>query len=416
MLSIILLLFAFNSEVLTNYKFLGFIIILENIWLCIKTRKKPLLLFVFVVISLVNISAGWTDIFNRGLHVANWQVGLRLSSYSLNTAISLLLFSVIINLFFNPRTISNLPDFKEIHIDRKSNGYISIVCCIILLLIVMFGYGGKAVIGEYTSSSNVLIEYSGLIFLLGYFYSKNNKAFDYFSYIYLVIFLSRSLIRGDRSAASIILFMFVILYLPKLLQISKLLIFTILAIVGSNIIGVIRNMMNSPVDSIISQMVNRGLYIDTVSYAYYTSITFTSFHDIIGRGSYFFHQFIISIFLGTSNSEFASFSKYIREYDSFFFNRDGGFLSSWFYAWGGIIGVVIGTIVFSLLLLKVFRMRTSYTQLLTILFASYSIRWYLYNPINLVRVCILVFSILYLVSFFINKLLKRKTLSIDKKN
>lgn len=399
----ILILYIFNSNLLTSSNFLAFNIIAISIWIAFKVRKNNLLLLIFSVIAVINVSAAWTDIFRGGLSVAVWQISLRMSTYAIDTAQSLLLFIVVLNMCFNIGIVRKFLEKATFEMMRKENLLISVACSVLLVAIIIFGYDSTNT-GEYVSNSNVMIEYSGLIFLMGFYYSKNLKYYDYFSIFYVILFLYNSLIRGDRSAASILLLLYVILYFPRLLKIGKIVILAFAAILGSNFIGVVRD-LSSINESILSDFFSKGLYIDTVSYAYYTSITFSAFFRIVGNSFYYLKQFFISIFVGTSRSDFASFSKYIRDYDTFFFNRDGGFLSSWFYSWGGNISIIFFTILFGIVIVLIFRMKNDYCKILAISITAYSLRWYLYNPINLFRVNLLILSILYIIFSFVHKIM-----------
>lgn len=403
--SLVVILYIFNSKLLCSSSFLAFSIIFFSIWISYKLRKNNLLLLIFSIIAVINISAAYTDIFRGGLSVAIWQIPLRMTNYAMDTAQSLLLFLVILNICFNINIIRKFLEKVSFTMDRKENILLSIGCSILLIAIIVFGYDSSSA-GEYVSNSNVMIEYSGLVFLMGFYYSKNLKYYDYFSVFYVFLFLYNSLIRGDRSAASIILILYVILYFPRLLKIGKIVILSLIAILGSNFIGIVRD-LSSVDDSILSDFFSKGLYIDTVSYAYYTSITFSAFYRIVGNSVYYLKQFIISIFIGTSKSDFASFSKYIRDYDSFFFNRDGGFLSSWFFSWGGNLSVVLFTVLFGIIIILIFRMKNDYCKILSISIAAYSLRWYLYNPINFFRVNLLILSLLYILFYLVHRIMNR---------
>lgn len=410
-LIILLIILLDDNSIATTLPILGLCIIFLSIYICVKVRYSKLILLLFSIIAFVNISIGISDLIQLGKFVADWQLYLRAQFYNVYTAKSILLFLGILNVFFNTQwSKKNALVSDNLLIFRKSNSLIALVGIISLFVILLFG--SESVVTNstngYISNNNPIYEYFVVIFIVTWYYSGKKKFLDILLLLTSAIYVIQSFYYGDRSAAFLMLILYFLLYFWNKISLSKVLILAIIAILFSNFIAEFRDADSSTFSDILLGTVDRGLYSDTVSYAYYTSITITALNHYDENIENGFLEYLKGYLLGSSNNDYSNLAVYAREHYKDLFNRGGGLYPSYFYAFFGYFGVVISTIILSMLLRYFFSRKSEKIFLYQVLIVTFGIRWYLYNPINLFRVVLIVFTILFFISSLINVLTKRK--------
>lgn len=397
----------FSPTTLLTMPITGGLLIVLSIYMCVKTRNNKILLIMMGMIALVNISLGYTDCILMGVNVANWQsIGLRTSAMNPVCAKSILLSMVILNIFID-KSITRLN--RDVGENRKTNSLISGVGILILILILSYAYvtmGGSR--GSYTSVSNPIYEYSLMIMCFVWFYSKGNKIVDYFIWIYVILFSLKFLGMGDRSSVSIMIVLITIFYFYRFINIRNLLIVVLTGIPVANLFGIVRNIASYSFSSAITEAFKKGFYLDTVSYAYYSSIAVTSLYERVSTKWTMILGFIKRC-IGI-NGEFGSLTEYARNNYSDLMNYDGGIYGAYFYAFGGYIGVIVSSILLGLIIRKIMLLRDQKYVPYQVLLAIYAFRWYLYNPITLFRSVIIFGTLLILICKFIDQLSQKRIL------
>lgn len=399
------LIVTYVSDDPNSLPYLGLGIICFSILVSFKARRSRNLLFLSMIILFINLSFGFVDLIGKGLSVADWQMSLRLTAYNVHTGKSILLFMSIINMFI----IHPGPKIAQVSIERKRNVIISSVGLLFLFIILFLGYGESVrKSAGYASNRNPFYEYSIVIYLVVWFFSKNLKLNVILLRIHSILYVVQSLFYGDRSAAFLMVILVALLEIRRI-SIRKLSIFSIIAVLLSNFIAINRNYGHLETPEKLKQMLERGLYSDTVSYAYYSSITITALHDYSddGQNEALFIEFLKSVFRGTTNAAVPSLTVYIRENFGDLFNRGGGIYSSHFFAYFGYAGVVVSAIILGLILRSVYYRSSPVAQLYQVLIVTFSIRWYLYNPIALYRSVLFIFSLLLFLSLKAHEILSQ---------
>lgn len=405
LLAIWVLLFVGDNN--SELPFIGFIIITLSVYLCIKVKENILLLLLFSVLAFINISISYSDLIKLGLFVADWQIPFRATYYNAIAAKSILIFLAILNIFFNSWVVKNKQ--SEFIIVRKDNPIIALVGLASLFVILFTGYGQDIVNSDaYVSNNNTLYEYSSIIFIITWLYSGKNKFINIMLLLYTMLYVFQSFFYGDRSAAFLVLILYLLLYFRHKLSLTKIIIFSIIAIVFSNFIGEFRQYRTENISQVMSSAVDRGLYSDTVSYAYYTSLTLVALKDYDPNLKSIFIEYLKGYILGSSKSKYTNLAIHARDTSKVLFNRGGGLYPTHFYAFFGYAGVIISSIFLSLVLRYFFLRKGNVINLYQIIIVTYAIRWYLYNPINIFRTILIVFSILLLVCIYFDKISKKK--------
>lgn len=399
----LLYLILFPSD-LQSMPITGILLILLSIYMCVKTKNNKVLLMMMGMITLINVSLGYTDCILMGVNVSQWQsIALRSSTMNPVCAKSILLSMIILNMFID-KTIIRIN--KDINESRQSNSIISSVGILFLLLILVYAYISlDRLSGEYTSVSNPIYEYSLMIIFFVWFYSKGNRLVDYFIWIYVALFCLKFLGIGDRSSVIMMMILIAIFYFYKYIKIKNLLIVVLMGIPIVNLFGAIRNISSFSFSSVIVEVLKKGFYIDTVSYAYYSSIAVTSLYERVSSKWLMIFGFIKRC-IGVDN-EFGSLTAYARNNYSDLMNYDGGIYGAYFYAFGGYIGVIIGAVILGIIIRKIMLSKNEKYVPYQILLSIYAFRWYLYNPITLFRSVIIFGTILLLLCRFVDLLSKK---------
>jgi hypothetical protein len=397
-----------NNEI-QKLPYIGTLIILISIYLLFKFRHNHKLLFLFGVIGFMNISLGVSDLINKGLYVADWQLAFRATIYNIYFAESILLFLSIVNVVLSHSWAKHQATTIEfIEIKRKNNPIIAYLGIIALFYIIFKGYGDDLINSNgYVSNNNPIYEYAVVIFIMVWLYSGKNFLVNKILIVYALLYTLQSFFFGDRSAAFLMVFLFFLLYYKKKVSFIKIIFFAIFAILLSNFIGEFRTGGTLSIETVMNNVQNRGLYIDTVSYSYYTGITITSLQHYNSETTILFIEFLKSIIMGSGFSENANLANYARHNYKDLFNRGGGMYISHFYAWFGFGGVILGSAIFSFIIRKVFSSSHNISQIYQILILVFSLRWYLYSPIVLFRSVFIISTILILACIVFNKISPR---------
>lgn len=398
----------FTPDNIESLPLIGYFIIGLSIYLCYKVRKKEKLLFLFAIVGFINISIGVTDCINKGLYVASWQMPLRESEYNAFTAKSILLFLSVLNLFLSNSWIKKVIEIKDKSNSRMNNVLIGYLGAAAMYIILLMGYSGDVTsTSTYVSNSNPLIEYAVIIYAVVWLFAGKSKPLNFLLKMYTILYIFYSFYYGDRSAAFLMILLYYLLYIGSKVRLSstKIIILAVFAITLSNFIAGYRSGMSLDLASIIENSTQRGVYSDTVSYSYYASITISAVHHIDNTFIYFL-EYLKTIILGGSSSEFGNIANYVKE--NYLYNVGGGLYTSYFYFGFGFFGVIFGAAVLGITIRLVYSRMGSFAVIYQILIPVLSIRWYLYGPTTLYRSVFVISTVLLFVCIIFDKLVRKQ--------
>ena len=377
------------------------LIILIGFWMCFKSRRNTYLSFLMVCLFLINTSIAINDIINHGVLTSSWQInGLRATEYPFIAAKCILLFISTLSTFINGGVVDECKMSREsINRFRWSNGFISMVGLIVLNAILLYGtfsIGQTFSAGSYTEISSTVYEYSVVLFVMVFLFSNTHKYIEIALLGYSVLFVSIFCIFGDRSSAFMYILAVLCLYFPQKLTVVKSLCFGLGGIVFSNIISAFRSLGSDlSVTNVLLAIVQKGLYQDTVSWAFYGGLTVMALRVYANQPIKFFYGFVLSV-LGFS-SKYSDPVSYARDNFSALYNAGGGIFPLFWYSWFGMVGVVLGASILGIILHVFFSpcSQTKYKFNISCMIILFSLRWYIYSPLNLFRSAIFLPSVLY---------------------
>lgn len=383
----------------------GVLIIIVSIFICVKVRKNKFLLFLTVILALINISLAYTDCICLGVNVASWQsVGLRSKEINPIVAKSILLTLAIINLFFDENMIEQCE--MQPKVTRKRNSINAFGGMVILYAILAIGIlSMRNRTGGYESVSSPIFEYSFIVYFFVWWYSSGMMLVDFGLWIYTVVFSLVFLGIGDRSSVVMLWVLTYCCYFYDKLRVRTLIAGIGIGIPFMNIISAIRTGPSLSLQGIVERIIERGFYIDTVSYAYYASLAIASLHNKVENSL----DIVVGFFSGCLgfDNEFYSLSKYARDHYTDLYNVDGGIYPSFFYAMGGYLGVVIGAVILGFIIRRILLGNGNNSTPYKVLLVTYCFRWYLYNPSTLFRGVLIFISIIWVICEFLDQLSQR---------
>ena len=379
---------------------IGYLLAPVSVYMLFKCRKNRLLSYMMVVIATVNISISANDFIRLGEGISAWQSArMRMTSTNVLMAQCLFLFTAVFNLFLNGDLCEEQDDIAEIYDARMQQNIVAYACFAVLAAILAYGVISEVrtrTVSEYASVSTPIYEYSVLLYILAWLTAKDNKWLNVFLDIYALAFIGIFLFIGDRSSASMyMIFLLVTKYKGKV-SFSRLIGVAVGGLLVFNSIAIFRTSGLTDLGTFFQALLERGLYTDTASWAYYTSITVVAAARSFNQPMVLHLGFLKSL-IGFSNA-YASLQVFARNYRPYlYFNRGGSIFPAYFMAWMGFGGVVLGGIIVGLIIRRLFSSSVSgirlYYKFLLIVFV---IRWYVYSPTNMFRSIFVLGTVLYL--------------------
>ena len=284
-----------------------------------------------------------------------------------------------------------------------TNHFIVICLCIALVLIFNYGYNQSASLIR--GASSPIYEYSVILFILGFYYSGENRYLQSLMKVLVILFALQSFFNGTRIEGLIFLLSLLCYYYAGKLTYLKLMpllaVFTFLMV----FVGIFRANGLWSMDGILYVMRimrDNWFVFDTATWAYFPSLGMIEVHNFtpLSERIRLFGNFVLSVILGSSVAD-SNLVQYVKQY---YQHSNGGWLQMFFYFWFGWYGllVIAGLIVFYLKVI-INQAGKGYRYLLAIYIVSTVPRWYLYTPLHLLR-GVLLFSIAFLGLFLINRI------------
>jgi hypothetical protein len=391
----------FQPHTSNNLTLISILLLISSILIVVRTRNSKSLFFLFSILAYINISIAVLDGFLGGDLSGNYQLTLRLSQYNDIYMKSLLINITIISLLITPKIIrSAQSENMRIDISRKDNIIILLGGSFLLILFIVFGYESSSG-ATFRGTARTIYEYAILLFIIIYYYGKNHKYFDYLLMLFAIIYILQGLYYGDRSSALVMMFL-LLMFFSKTFNLKKMFIYMLSGVLFANMVAIYRNLSNFSISTIFSGSFNSGFYSlfsDTASASYYTGVAITASRELVDKTPYYyFFRFLNGLFFGSSSA--FSYDSNITTVASNFYNfGGGGIYPSYFYFFGGFVGVIIGSLLLGMVIRRVYSINKPIYSLLQYYMTVMAFRWYLYTPFTFFRTTLLIFFVVYAVTY-----------------
>lgn len=386
----------------SSFPIIGVLIILRAILSIIKYRKNTSISLLIGIISLISISFVISVCLNTYNTAFNWQIVLISNESNIINVKNYLLYINVLFIFIG-KIVSN----KNIKIKKIEYGYDPIVvigCFFILLYALIFGFD-RGTVGTYISNTNALYEYAIVVFLFAWFYSKNNKSAKKILLLYSTLYCSQGLLFGDRSSCFPMALTVLLLLTNESITMKRVILFGLCGIFMANIIDIFRNTGNFFSLETVQLAINRGLFVNTISYSFYGGTQVIRYGNCLSLSERLCHLFnyLSSFFTGGSSK----YSLTVLANSAGFINKGGGMSHTYFYFWGGYIGTIVFAIIIGRMIHYIFNKSTPISKILQITITVFAIRWFVYYPTAFFRTAILVPIFCYFVLIIYNRCLKK---------
>lgn len=377
----------------TVLPFLGIILILISAFMVVELRDKENLNFLFTILMVCNFAISFSNYLLYKNYTFSWQNNIAGTDHHVILAKSFLIFYLMMccTVIMTIKRKEKYTFDSSIGDGIKKNTIVFYGGFIVLLLLLIFGFDRTKVDG-YIPASNALYEYAIVIYLFVWVMSPNKKKYRDALIAYAVFYILQGLIFGDRSSAFPMIILVYILIQKKNINSLNLCGLSILGVFGANLIGIIRSGVSDG-ENIVVSVFNRLLYVDSISYSFYSGIQIIRARSVTDNLMEHLFLWIKTLFTGKSGK--ADLAMFVAEYSSDYFNRGGGTACAYFYFWGQYIGVVLGGIIVGLFIGKIFKRSKGIYNIFQVLIIVFSLRWYVYFPSVLFRSCLVIPGILY---------------------
>lgn len=271
---------------------------------------------------------------------------------------------------------------------------LSVLCVFISLSIDFRGTALTVSYQEISEGRYPIVDYSLIFVLLAYVFGpsdKQRKILILVGFLYIVVSLLYGLrLRGIQMMLLLFILFFEVLFKPRFVFFVSLLGIFLMQWWGELRAGDAAFMQRDYV--IVSNQggvfLNANMYIGLVRDGYITTLErFTTF-------------------LGNVLSIFYSQSSLPEKYNlaalagSYFSIPGGGLISGYMYVWGGVLGLLIGTLIISLIYRYLFSfMRNQYVLIYGVIIICTLPRWFAYNPIHFFKMaiwCVLIYKLFFI--------------------
>lgn len=415
-LSLGILLIGINSITYNLSKYLLLYCIIISLIIIVKLRKSQILVIMMLYMSTYLVYL--IPYFFYNINIAyytqfqDYQIYSKVLNYHS-------IFLCIIYLYTNKNKINK--KFSD-QIIIKDNSYIYIISIIAMIVIFLIGKVKSNNFIDANSFGLAIYEYFYLFFILAYKYSGKKKGKIVFLIILSIFYILKGiLLTGRIESIQMILLLFTLFYENKIKN-RHLILFFIIFFMLFGLYGNMRsnNDLNASLNNIsISKIKDNGYMISNQGDVFYNSVVYVGLinNNILNYSVRVksFIGFLCQIFLPSSYVPFqeGSLSNYSKVYAQ---AGGGGLITTYFYVWGGVMGVVIISLYISKLINNLYYIKNQYVVLYVAMMIITYPRWFAYSPITLFKLCLYIIPIGFIFSV-INKFLeKNKQLSskVDK--
>lgn len=400
-----LLITFFVLNVFHDTVFIANVVLVESLYLFIKHRRNIYTIIIFGFILWSNYSFLIANIYSP----VKDSIYTSLCNDPIIIEALLLLYVFMSGLLFIP-IIKR--EYFVVLFDKNRKGNILIFCGGLLFLVLTFFYGfEKPEEAGDRGSPSALYEYSIIVFIFSYYYSKYRWQFALLSLV-LFLFSAQNIIFGGRVTALQLIVVFFLCIIKPNYQIKKYIPYIILAFLIFTAVGSLRGeiLMGGNIFTVaIDKVISTKLALDTSYSAFYCSLTFLKVLNLtdINEHLYLLKQYVFYLLFGGSIKDCD-----LPIYTSSFYEHSGGGVLP-FYAYFYLFGY-FGVLLLNLYIKKIFKLAfggNNFSKCFCLYFVATTPRWFLYSPSPITR-GLMFFFIIYTICTCFDRFSKKYLLSL----
>lgn len=360
--------------------------VIVSLYLVVVARRNWLLVIVFSFIFLCCYSFCAVNYF--GIEIISPYVQLRGTPVSVLGINVMLLFLMCIAVLA-PLKVGVFPQRFAFINPLRENTIIAVVCGVCVLATGLLGLGEAYGVGSRVRITSVY-EYAVILFMLGLFFSGGNKKTMVFLASVLMFRVVLDFSIGGRITSIELASVWFLMVVSDRVDIGKAAPFAVLFLVIMLTVGELRgdSFSLNAVFQGIKDFGEAGFSWDGAYSAYFTSLTFLSYEDMVSVAErlHSFALFLMSIVFGGS-VEGSNLALVARES---IWNMGGGYYPYFFHYYLGWGGVAVFSLLIGLVLRFVANMGeghplSGFQMICGVWVSAMAFRWFQYNPMILLR-------------------------------
>ena len=390
--------------------FVAIMVMVLNIYMVVKSRKNVYGFFLFLSIAYFDYSVIFSKYLFR-LPNFNWIFHYIMYDDTLFVGIAILyifhavLFLFIRKEFYDSKSEIFLKSFSENNQNKKKTNLLMLILILLIAIILV-----DCLFFHILFKLNSVYEYLIIPMVIVIFYSRNRPLIRKIVLIVIVVSAVVCIYGGDRvTSLSPIIAYFFINYNKKInyrniffILISGVFAYTLFGTYGDLLVQN-KDLSSFKIQDYNNKMIDNMFTIDTSYSAYWTGLTFIETRNIVSNSECVdnFVQYITKYTLLGSISNYKVIQDISKNY---YPHWGGGYITSCFYYWLGIFGVLLVALYITYLINKfsMLEMESSdYSKIVFIYFISTVPRWYLYYPTSIIRGLLLLSVVYFIVNIFI---------------
>lgn len=399
---LILAVFLLYKKDVTIIELLAFLAIFLTTILLFKFKENLYILFVCLPIFYATYSIAVGEFIAKNLQVSINSI--RAMNYGLYEK------SLVIIIIFLLTLIIFIKDSKQERPEFIFEDNIIIYAGLYLLIILInIFFFDRSVNEGYVVRGTPIQGYTYVLFVFLNYYSGNKPVRRNLSVILAILVSVQVMIFGGRGSVIPIAVITIITYFSKLLDFKRFLLLTSIGVVAFTFVGTYRSAESVSIANILINLRENLFVQDTSIMAFNASVTHVAASEVYDLGFRLksFVAFIIAIILG-GNTEITNLSNVTPISSKINLNLGGGLMPTYFYFWLGWSGVVLSGFFLAKILNKGIHAKNRLAFLSFVTMIAGTTTWYLYSPLQLFRVTLVVVPILYFTLSVLNAILKKK--------
>ena len=274
------------------------------------------------------------------------------------------------------------------------------------IFIIIYGFD-RTVSSSYKVHISTIYEYIYIFILVSLMFAKDQKIAEIVILCCSGFAIIQDLYFGGRITSLQIIIVLIVFYQEKVKRLTWL-IGMFGGVIVFSLVGIYRKaymLTGDFVQNFLDSFFRNRFTLDTTYFAWYATIT-----DLIAKDVYSnetkisnFIGFVLNI-IGIHAEDYEMVP--VLAYKAGYVNVGGSYAFAFFYFWFGIVGVIVGALLFGVIIMKIIRSKGALGKILLCVVVASSPRWILYTPINFFRaplLCCILYGMCNVFDGVINK-------------
>lgn len=380
-------------------------LLIHNIFYCYKCiiNKNGELCILYLFMIMFSIPPFEYYVFKQS--IIEYYFDAVSSEYIYAVTLQLFLFHIVFPLSLDFKHKQQLQLYK--------NNFIYVICLAITMYCIVASGSGGSIFSEggyrgalESGSRDSLLAY-GMIFLMLSMVSAHSRVKRNLVYVVSLIYIAKNLLYGGRIETMSLCIAIYSIRFQYIISLKRALLLAFLGFCFMTFWGIMRQSGNLEVglssEDLAENATANDVFYSSMRVYFLLDYGYLDFTDRLMS----FLNFLLSAVMPVS-SPLANLSTYMIDYYNC---GGGGLISTYFYIWGGYLGIIFLALVLSKLYNLGNKNNSSfYMRFYVVLLLAMAPRWFAYYPIQIIKYCLYGVIIAYILNTISKKVYKNNTL------